>query len=173
MNTQQLKSKISTINIVKATFDNDEYGEPVNSFFRPLSCEGKQIELKLNGLITNSPKRYETNFGNDKSSHFSFAVKLEPAAVSALEALLARLYEGTPEDEEWISKSVTTPKQAVIIKLPTNKKMEFTPLITGTTITPFSVEGENTDVGGKVSLVVGLGCWFMRNRENKYGKGIK
>ncbi len=172
MNIQQLKSKINSLQVPKASFENDESGEPVNSFFRPLSYEGNQILLKFSGHINSPPKFYDTQFGK----HYSFAVKVDAPVVAAFNALNVKLHDGSPEDEPWMSKPVATEKNVIIIKLPT-KDCEFKPHITGTVMSPDTVlrgiEGANTSVGTKVSLSVKLGCWFMKNRDNKYGKGIK
>ena len=172
MNIQQLKSKIPSLVIPKATFENDESGEPVTSFFRPLLMDKKQIELKFKGIINSSPKRYETAFQGTSQNHFSFAIKLEQSVVDVLDSLIKKLNDGAPEDEEWYSKPIVTNKNVVIIKLPVKGDMTFKPTIKGTEINPFNLDGPNTAVGDKVSLTVKLGCWFMRNTENKYGVSL-
>lgn len=171
MNSQQLKSKISSLQIPKATFENDESGEPVNSFFRKLtidiSGEQKQVQLKLKGTVNSPPKLYDSQFGK----HFSFAVRVDKATIEMFDSLLKKLHEGSPEDEAWYSKHPATPKDIIIIKLPVNKKMEFSAKISGATVGPFNLDA-GIEVGDNVALVVSLGIWYMRNKENKYGVSL-
>lgn len=167
MNPQTLKSKVAAITIPKATFDDDESGTPVNSFFRPLLLNKEQIELKFKGTVTSPIKKYDTAFG----SHMSFAVRVETFVVDMFDNLVKRLHDGAPVDEEWIKKDLYVNENIIIIKTPM-KKMLFAAKISGIDIDPFNLDGTNFEKGDKVQITGKLGCWFMRNQENKYGLSL-
>ncbi len=166
MNPQQLKSKLGSLKVSKASFDTDETGEPVNSFFRPISLDGSQIVLKFSGTLNSAPKLYETNFGK----HFSMAVKVDANTVNTFGALTVKLWEGCPEDEDWTSKPIANEKSVIIVKLAT-KDMDFVSDITGSLVSPLNLDA-GLEVGSKVCVSAGLGSWYMRNKVNKYGVSL-
>lgn len=166
MNSQQLKSKLNQVKVNKASFGTDETGETINSFFRELSIDGQSISLKFSGTLNSPPKYYENNFGN----HISMAVKLDSSTVQVLNGLVVRLYEGCPDDEEWTSKAPVNDKNVIVIKLGT-KNMKFRAEINGSNVSPMNLD-VGLEVGSKVQVTANLGCWYMMNRENKYGISI-